>query len=934
MASIKLVGSKTIKMSDFSEFLPEDNGFNLVDIVNDASLEKPEDTFITAPGSFTYELTLDIDMKRAAELDVESVLVEVFRDNPIVPKPANKNLSTRAKDAKSSFNTTKELIENNQNKAVATGLISLNINSLVRRAASSATTIPAELIFNEKLRLDVPVACQNNSYATPIAVKPMPVAMMGTITNSTSQSARTIKQDNLRRFGVDPVTTNNVTLPLYPTLSSLSKNAMTSLASGGIVTQAPSLNPRHFNGARISLQELRSRLQPKVLNDSLASKSIALAVAAGQSDTGLLKSKQIKLPNNVVVKNDNSLQVLAHEINVQSTIKTMKSIIEVPKENIGDKNFVYVRLTPRLMPASRTAVTLSHVHAIQHKVQVEQMMMPVFAPKIEKIREERGRVSFRITQIDPASTSIVVMKKVVTKGLRDDNRLEILGDYKLEYHDKSIIVEDNNTSNFEPNNVIYRAITKYNDLSGPFESLVFAGLSNPYIEGISHEPEDISIVATNENEWIKIEVSGIPERAVSIRLKREDLQGPGLSKNRTTTIRNEQEEHTTFVLDDNNEVTFYDRNTIKGRKYRYYCILTMQGGSQITSYEDELIIRNFSNEQIPLKASLNNLEVILLPNGKYSTKMNLNVEFKDNTFQFIRSILQQQGSDESFIKEIESNRDEIKNMVLFRVERLDRYTGKRVNLGTHKPGIFADDEKLAADYKIASLEPGRRYLYLFKVCLVPPSAFLSGVFNNLSSGKLLGEKDIKYLANKYENPVIKKKGTLPSNAQLTKGFDAELLIIQGDTGLTLQQEVILPESRPIAKDVNYKLTSRGNIVTWQISDGDVTKIEAFNIKVYNNSGVPISLPSVAYGRTKGMYFIDNQYNNELGTMYYAISTVYNDNTESAEAVSAPIIKKADSLHILRKVDKPDTLVIGTNIVNPTASKNLFLIGDYKNSILN
>lgn len=931
MAKLKLVGSKSVRMSDFSEFLPEDEGFDLVDIVNDATLEKPEDTFVTAPGSFVYELTLDVDMKRAAELDVESVLVEIFKDNPVIPTTVKSNLASRASDAKASFATKKELIENNQGKPVATATIALNISSLVRRAASS-TVVPPELLFNEKLRLDAPVTCQNDSYASPISVRPAPVAMMGTIANSTNQSARTIKRDNLRRFGVDPAKTNSVTLPLYPTTPSLSKNASTSLASGGFVLREPSLNPRHFNGARTSLVELRSKLQPNVLNDSLASKSIALAVAAGQSDTSFLKSKISKLPNNATVKNDDSLKIVAHEVSVQSTIKTMKSTIEVPKESLGDKNFVYVRLTPQLIPTARSAVSLSHVHQIHHKSQVDHMMMPQFAPRIEKVREERGRVSFRLTQIDPASTSVVVMRKVVTKGLRDDNRFELVGEYNIEYHDASIVVEDNNVSNFEPNNVIYRAIAKYKDLSGPFESLVFGGLVNPYIGGVSQEPEDISIVATNEKEWVKIEVSGIPERAVSIRLRREDFQGPGLPKERTDTIRNEKGEHTTFVIDSNNELTFYDRSAVKGRKYRYFCIMTMQGGSQITSYEDELLIRNFANEQLPIKASLSDLSVLPLRNGTYSARMNLNAEFNDDAFQFIRSILEEQGADDSFIKEIESNRDEIKNMVMFRVERVDRYTGRRVNLGTHKPGVFTDDEELASKYLVPSLESGRRYLYLFRLCLVPPSAFLSGVFNSLSSGRIPGEKDIRYLANKFNNPTIKKSGILPSNARLAKGFDSELLTMQGDTGLSIQQEVLLPEKRPIAKDVSFKTTNRGTLVTWQLSEGDSTKVDEFNIRVYINDRCE-SLPSVAYGRTKGMYFIDDKFHNELGTRYYTVSATYSDGFESSEASSAPIIKKADSHHILRKVDNPGTMVLGTNALNSVSSKNTPSIKDYKNTIL-
>jgi hypothetical protein len=929
MAGIKLVGSKTVRMDDFSEFDPG-AGLELVDIVNDASLEKPEDTFVSAPGSFLYEMSIDVDMRRVSELSVESVLVEFFQDNPVVPKSMVDSVKDRSDRAKSSFSMRKELLENQLQKPIASATLFMDLSRTVR----STLAVPgnsADFLVTEKLKLDSPVACQDNSYATPVFVAPAPKAMMGSLSSIPNQSAASLRRDNLRRFGVDPAKTNSIPLPLYPTLPSISKNALTSLASGGIKPVSPSLNPRHFNGARVSLRALRDRLKPQQLNDSFASKSVALAAAAGQSSVKHVVENKPSIAgfDPRVVKINDGIRVLAHEITVQSYIKTMKAVIEVPKEFSRDKNLLYLRLTPKIFTNVSNTVVIPSLHPIRHRENVNELMMPTFAPKLEAVQNLRGQVSFRLTQVDPAATSVTVMKKVVTKNLRDDGRFEVLGDYTLEYHDKSIVVEDKNANNFDPNSVIYRAVAKYSDLSGPFESIVFGGQLNPPGFGVNAEPDGVSIVATNEKQWIKVEISGIPERAVSLRLLRENLDGPGSVKDRTVNIRNESNEHTTFTINGNGELTFYDRSAINDRQYRYFCVLNMRGGSQITSSEDELIIRKFSANDMPLEANLSDLQVLRQDDGTYSVGMNLNVEFKDSSFQFIKEILRQQGADEAFISELDNNRDEIRNAALFRVERIDRLTGRRVKLGTFQPGAFLDDTKLAEKLSVPSLEQGGRHLYLFRLCLVPPSAIVSGVFNELSSGRTPGVKDVKFLANKFNNPLISRKGVLPSVAKLAKGFDPDLLLIQGDTGISLQQDVQVPERRPIVSDIKYKETSKGNLVTWQITDGDASVIDEFRVGVYIN-GRYESLPSVAYGNTKGMYCIDDRFHQELGTKYYVVSVVYYDGAESVEASSTSIFKKSDSVNVLNKINKSGTLTLGTTSINPNAGKKISTVQDLKN----
>lgn len=900
--AIKLVGSKQVRMEDFSDFDVETD-FELVDILNDGLYENTKHTFVTAPGSFLYEFTLNVNMKKAAELGISSVNIEIYDKKPVISKIKNNDPRDRIRENKNDFEVRREVIGESNFDPIAKSQLELGINNYLMSSAKSASTT-ADFIFDESLRLSEPVICENDSYSNPVILNPSNSARLFISNSDAELSIAQIKRRNLRIFGIDPGKTNDQSRALYQTFASNINSSISNNLQDGSTVLPVSLNATNFQKNYISLRSLRNNLRKKVIANNFASKAVQLAANANVVST-LKKDYLKKLSNGSTEISENAQAIIAHEVVVRSHFKTFKAIVEVPKKNI---NFIYVKLQPIFLKKTANSKSIPTFYMIDHGQKLDQIMIPAFAPKLQKIRDERGLISFDVKQVDPSSTSIIIMRKIFGKDFDDDGNFEIISEKQVEYHDPSFIFVDNNVTNYHPNIVVYRVASKYGNLLGPFESLTFQGHSTAFIPNVNFEPDNLSIIALNESNGIKIEIGKIPERAITLRLYREDMMQAGSKFDRNTIIRNEKNETSTMLSGDR-ELTFYDRNASYGRKYRYYCVLTMRGGTQITTTEDEIIVRDFSTSDIPIYANISDAEIQESSENISAVKMKLSVVFKDDAYQFIRNLLKEQGVENSYLEEFDKNRDEIKNAVLFRAERIDRATGRRLSLGTVVPGEFVDDSVRANNLSISTVEPGKSYIYKFRMCLIPPSAFLSNVFESASSGKKPGFKDYQFQANKYNNPVLKNKGILPSTVQLNRGFDPNLLAIQADTGYSVQQEINIPIKKSVPANVRVKSISNGTtLITWQLTSGNKV-VEEFNVRAYLNGRYEL-LPTVACGQTGNFYCIDDKFNKELGTIIYSISAVYSDGTESPFSDSNPITRMVDNATIARKIENQNSKILG------------------------
>jgi hypothetical protein len=566
----------------------------------------------------------------------------------------------------------------------------------------------------------------------------------------------------------------------------------------------------------------------------------------------------------------------------------------------------------------------SSIFQIQHAEQLKRLTTPKIPPSIESISNSIDGVTFRVTQNDPIASKVILLKRIITPDPFDEEPSIIFEELDLSYGEESVILQDNQPGNWLPNQTIYTAIVQHDGQDGPFDSLIFDGIHNPIIKNVNEEDgsSKISIVATNSTEGVKIRIGKIAPNVILLSLYREQLNALGSKRQRTVIIRNAENSETTWVAGGTEGFEFFDPNVSPNGKYRYFCVLTLRGGHRVESSEDEILFRRTTRDELPLDVELKNANAFLNENDLFSVSMELLTQQKSNTFQYVKELLGEQAANQEFLSEIENNRDELNDVMIFYVQRIDLNTGKRDALGFHKSGTFVDDEVLASKLQIPNVKPGRKYIYSFTACLVPPSTFLSGVFNRLSTGKKIGIKDIEYLANKFDNYIIRNFGIIPSNAQLISKLDVEQLILIGNTGLSYEVSVEIPRPLNVISRVDYDYSMVGMKVFWELSNFANELVDYCNVFVTVNGNKELIGSVRNSGISSTQYFVDDRYHNSIGEHYYSIVAIFYDGSSSTEAQSN-VIKKISNINarVLRNiVASPDAIRGGKEPVEPSKSK--------------
>jgi hypothetical protein len=805
MKSIKLIGSKKISTDDLIYLKSSDDYITLVDIIND---KQNGNDFTNSGGHYLYELVINYDIRKIEQNDVSGLIVEVFDNNS-----ENKinNIKSKHKDNKSFANILKKEIKEKRNEPITK--FSINFNNL-----NFSNTLVTERFF-----LDKEIECHNNKFAKQIKLS----NDVSSVVNFSS------KENNKSELIADSIGKIFKHSNLHSSTSDYELNSNIDLVE-----------------SRNSL--IRSRAD---FNKNFNTKENT-SIAASLKNTSFNFDEDIEL---------------GYEVYIESRIKNLKSHFTIDKDKLGlDTEHIFLKIYPQIRNSkSRGILELPTVYKANHSRQVRNILLPQVPPLIEKIKNQRGEVSFKVKQLDPVATHVSIGKTIFNE--KNEEILNIhYGTFELGFDEKEIVLNDLNAGNNHPNSVKYKASAKYSDMEGPYSSIIFKGLSSNNIHSLIDK--NIAIIALNEVDGIRIEISNIDENIKALELFRDDMSRVGTLKDRMIIVKNLDDEPVTVILNDVSKLIYEDKSVISNRNYRYFCVATLNGGLRKILSEDEIITRTVPIDELPLNVTIHNSEFVI-HDDDYEFSVDVDTSLKETAFQFIKNVLVEQGADSEFLKEIENNRDELKNIVMFSVERVDTINGKRLSLGFHNSGRFVDN--LTKSNSMLSF--GRTYKYLFKACLVPPSTFLYGVKNRLSTGKKPGIKDIEYLANKFDNYVIRKSGVLPSNSFLTKKIDFESLMLMGDTGIVFEYELKVPDEVVSVSNLTIEPGKYRTKLSWEINDASLNKIDDFSIYVVLNNN-KIKLGDVANTNSDGkMYFVDSKFSNFVGNKYYTVEANFIDN---------------------------------------------------------
>jgi hypothetical protein len=892
MHGIRIVGAKQLRLEDVIVFEPSE--FVLVDVVNDPLQANGSRNFLTAPGVFVYDLELSFDARRVLDERIKAVKLEVFDKHPgqlPPPKNAQTPRSTRAKFEH-------QLVLNEFQRRKISPVLERDLELGI---ALPNDSIPLIGVKNEQLHvnlrqrrevlLDVPVQTQTRGLSRTVEAPIQEPKQLASVPSDRTSSA--VARETLRNGSVDPAKSNQFSVPLLPTLEGM--------LDVGKREMAPRYNPYDDQG---NIDTVKNVSRTPAIN-SLQSVRNSLLFSRSQEYLGNVKVQTLQRTQrrefNVA---SNVSAELGNQIVLDTFFRTEKFRVEIDKQSIGNVKSIFIRLTLVLSESmAKSAVRLeSAVFQIQHAEQLKRLMVPKVPPSIESVSNSINGTMFKVTQNDPIASKVLVLKRVITPDPYDEEPSLMFEELDLNYGEEATL-KDDWPGNWLPNQTMYTAIIQHDGQDGPFDSLIFDGIHNPNVQSVDQEDGStrISIVATNSLEGVDIRIGRISPNVVMLSLYREQLNALGSRRQRTTIVRSAENSESTVISEGTEGIEFFDSNVVRNGKYRYYCVLTLRGGHRTESADDEILIRRTTKDELPLNVELRNVSAVLSDNETFAVSIDVLTEQKSSTFQYVKELLGEQAANQEFLAEIDSNRDELNDIMVFYVQRIDLKTGKRIALGFHKSGTFVDDEALAERLQVQAVRPGRSYVYSFAACLVPPSTFLSGVFNRLSTGKKIGIKDIEYLANKFDNYVIRNFGVIPSNAQLISKLDVEQLILVGNTGLSYDVAVETPRPLNVIDKVELDNSLIGCKVFWNLSNFANDLVDYCNIFVGVNGNKEMLGSVRNSGVSSSLYFVDDRYHRSIGERYYSVVAVFYDGSNSTEVQSRSIRNISNiNLNVLKR----------------------------------
>ena len=860
MAKIRSIKVQKIRFEDVAQFSEADPDLDLIDIINDATKELSVNNFINSRGAFVYEIDLAVDVRKVMELGVEGFRVEFFRKNPQVKlKKKNESRSQQAKNHRARLR--KHLRERKPRPVFAVKL-DLNVPlpprnfQLVRKPKPKPPR-------THRVLIDKPPILTGRLFASKITARPL---LSAAKTSGKGRLVRSALRKSLFKYNADPVQVLMRPSPVFPTFSAKMSKASVPLIE----------IPRLDDSDRISLNDIRVR---RSLEES----------REGIKDQLDDDSKSAQILESVVSSNQDTLtsqdSLLGYVIKVQNNLQRIRRQIEVPKWSIGVRKNLYVRIVPILQKPmgwskiSRT--TTPYVFVVSHRQKIKEILTPEFPPEISLVKNKKGMVVLKLKQVDPGATKIIVTKRMYTKSKMKMTPPTMVQVLKTEGPTPPALVVDYDAQNVFPHHLIYRAqsMDTLGNL-GPAASITVEGIQKIAIP-VFDDPNELSIVAKNELDGIRIDIERIPIEVVSLRLMRESIDRKGDLSERVFSVPDADNKTLIDVGGEIDDHSFMDNGTSLHRSYRYFAVMRQSIGGEFISSEDEVITRLHPTKPLPVEVSLENIQLTEVELGNFTVSVDLLSEPHQSGIDFVVDLLKRSGVSAEFLSDLEEQRALFSSLAVFIVERVDRVTGRRASFGQVAPGQFSDDSKRRSLRKLPELRSDSRYTYFFKLCLRPPQSLMKSVFTKFSTYKNPGVDDQSALAQKFMSAYSEAFGALPSTKELIEGVSVEENFRQGETGVILEMDVRTPEARPLPAKLRSKVGRKGRWkhvvgLRWKLEGGDLGRVDHCLVFVeYADRKICIgTVPSS--GTSRNFRFIDKIYGPQIGTKRYTVKCVYDD----------------------------------------------------------
>lgn len=328
------------------------------------------------------------------------------------------------------------------------------------------------------------------------------------------------------------------------------------------------------------------------------------------------------------------------------------------------------------------------------------------------------------------------------------------------------------------------------------------------------------------------------------------------------------------IVDENlSNLTFVDKDVKYEHTYEYKTKIFTREGREILGTQTAIITyKQLADNKVSMKVSKPDIRIN--SQGVIDARFNITTEIDDTNISALLTALKQQGVSDVFLSDITNNRERLKQLIAYKIERVDLTLGITEHIGIISSGKFSDVDTRSTSNALP-LEGNKDYRYVIELLVRDIDSLVPEAEREKTDAGTNKSYTVK--PSKYLHPTTLRTGTFRSDKKIKDAIYSEEMTA-GYIGVQMEVSISTKTSRPKILGGSCTVDVQGrSVITWKISgrskefDHFIITSERLGMKaIVGRAQVP------SYNST--YTFIDSDITNTTGDVNYFIQPVYSDLT--------------------------------------------------------
>lgn len=565
---------------------------------------------------------------------------------------------------------------------------------------------------------------------------------------------------------------------------------------------------------------------------------------------------------------DNSDSISTYDTVLTNDFGVVDEITFKTKRNDTSNVFVVFELFD-----AKTGTVLETVTKLLHVSKHVSVHTSILNPPTVKVwKKSNGYdASIEIMQRCNVANGVDIYKKTVTTTLNEVSSYAYVGSVNMTCGDVRSIPVTCLYNSFN----LYRFIPTYNGKkSSTYTNVVVTPKRNAQFSAVVLLATPVSSEKMIGN-GVQLEALQIPDDVVSLQFLQRNMstKQQQYSNIGAPIFLTQQAKESDYVSTVTNDV-------IDGNLYEFAVKLIYMAG-------EEKIVSHVIHEHLtpsPNKIDINVSNLTIDISGDPNVSFDVALDYVDNSFEEIKTMLERQGIKEYFDGDIEKQRDQLKWLLTYSVKRIDMSTGDVEDMGIITSSTFSD--KLVRKKRPAkNLELGKTYRYVIEVMTRSPETLFEQYKKVLVDETT--RKKYVFKPSKFHHPIALRTGTLTPSAGF-KTNHAKSSLAHGLLGTSIKLDVTFGDNHASVISVGAStFDSSKVIITWQVH-GDSSLIDHYVI-TRNVNGTRELVDKAHSQESNNKTYVHVLAKNEVGKCTYGIIPVMHNYTYGDVVTSNTVV---------------------------------------------